>query len=164
MTISDSGRRGLTCFVSTWLNILESCAVGQEAEFAVAVIAIKLLCLAIGDVLKFRCILSSRAVGDYFFTDMHDKCAAVHHLHSAVLGAAEAAHNELTVLKHKVGGSGVVEVQVPQDVAVMVQHAGPEPGIDARAALFTLSCAGRLASQRQVCCHLTPADSTHTQH
>ena len=81
------------------------------------------------------------------------------HLHGALLGAAEAAHDQVAVLKHEVSGCSVVKVQVSQDIAVMVQHAGPECSIDARAALLTLSCAGSPSTQRQVCRYLTPADS-----
>lgn len=85
-----------------------------------------------------------------------------HHLHRALLGAAEAAHNEFTFLKNKVSRCSVVKVQVSQDIAVMVQHAGPECSIDACTALFTLSCAGCPPSQCQVCSYLTPADRTQT--
>lgn len=85
----------------------------------------------------------------------------LHHLQRDLLGAAEAAHDELTLLKHEVGGRGVVEVQVSQDVAVMVQHAGPERSVDVRATLFALSCAECSPGQRQVCSYLTPANSIH---
>lgn len=84
------------------------------------------------------------------------------HLRRTLLGAAEAAHSELTLLKHKVCRHSILKVQVSQDITVMVQHAGPECSIDACTALFTLSCAGCLSSQRQICSYLTPADSTHT--
>lgn len=84
---------------------------------------------------------------------------ALLHLQGTLLGAAEAANYELTLLKHEVGGRGVVEVQVSQDVAVMMHHAGPEGGADVRAALLALSRAGAPAAQRQVSSHLAPARS-----
>lgn len=63
------------------------------------------------------------------------------HLHGILLGAGEAAHDELTLLEHKVSRCSIVEVKVSQDVAVMVQHAGPKRSIDVGAAFVTLSCA-----------------------
>lgn len=84
------------------------------------------------------------------------------HLRRTLLGAAEAAHGELTLLKHKVCRRSILKVQVSQDITVVVQHAGPECSIDACTALFTLSRAGCPPSQRQVRSYLTPADSTHT--
>lgn len=61
------------------------------------------------------------------------------YLHRILLGAGEAAHDELTLLKHEISRCSIVEVQVSQDVAVMVQHAGPKRSIDAGTAFFTLS-------------------------
>lgn len=84
------------------------------------------------------------------------------HLQRALLGAAEAAHRQLALLEHQVGGCGVVQVQVAQDVAVMMQHARPEGGADVRAALLALSRAGAPAAQRQVRRHLAPARKHRT--
>lgn len=44
-------KRALTCFVGAWRNILESRALSQNTEFAVAVFTIKLFCLTVGKVL-----------------------------------------------------------------------------------------------------------------
>lgn len=54
------GKRALTCFTGARLNILESCAVSQNAEFGVAVLTIKLLRLAIGKVLQ-------KKINNFFF-------------------------------------------------------------------------------------------------
>ena len=86
------------------------------------------------------------------------------YLHRAVLRAVEAAHGELAVLQHQVGGRGVVEVQVAQHVAVGVQHAGPEGGADVRAALLTLGRAGQGHAQRQVGRHFTAASTQTHRH
>lgn len=91
-----------------------------------------------------------------------DLQAALIHLQRTLLGAAETAHQQLALLEHQVGGRGVVEVQVPQDVAVVVQHARPEGSADVRAALLTLSRAGAPATQCQVRSHLAPAGSIAT--
>lgn len=79
-------------------------------------------------------------------------------LQGILLGAGEAAHNELTLLEHEVNGGSVVEVQVSQDVTVKVQQAGPERSTDVGAAFFTLSRARHPPSQRQVCRYLTPVE------
>lgn len=86
----------------------------------------------------------------------------LHHLRRTILGAAEAAHNELTLLKHKVCRCSIVKVEVSQHIAVVVQHAGPEGSADACTALFTLSRAGCPSSQCQVRSDFTPADRTQT--
>lgn len=49
--LNSKCRWGLTWFVGTWWNILESCALSKNTEFAVAVFTIKFLCLTIGEVL-----------------------------------------------------------------------------------------------------------------
>lgn len=77
------------------------------------------------------------------------------HLHGALLGAAEAAHDQFTLLQHQVGRHRVVKVQVSQDIAVVVQHAGPECSRDARTALLALSRAGCPPAQGQVRSYLT---------
>lgn len=125
-------------------------------------LTVKLLCLTVGQILVrvwkrhiFRCMRWGRNEEEkkiFFFS---------FHLHGILLGAGEAAHDELTLLEHEVSRCSVVEVQVSQDVAVMVQHAGPEGSIDVGAAFFTLSCARGPPSQRQVCIYLTPADRNH---
>lgn len=45
-------RWALTCFIDARLNVLKFCALGQDAEFCVAVFTIKLLCLSVDKVLK----------------------------------------------------------------------------------------------------------------
>lgn len=55
-----------------------------------------------------------------------------------------------------------MEVQVSHDIAVVVQHAGPERGVDACVALFALSGAGGPSCERQVCSHFTPEDNTRS--
>lgn len=44
----------LTGFLFAWRNVLESCAVNQDAEFAVTVLTVELLALAIQKVLQTK--------------------------------------------------------------------------------------------------------------
>lgn len=158
-------RWALTCFVGAWLNILESCALSQDTEFAVAVFAIKLFGLSIGYVLKKK-----KKNKLYFIvlpfthkkTSHSNKQNMFQYLKEQVLRAGEAAHDEFTLLKHKVNSCSIVQVQVSQDVTVMVQHTGPECSTDACIALFTLGCAGCPSTECEICSYLTPADRTHT--
>lgn len=83
------------------------------------------------------------------------------HLHRALLGAAETAHSEVTVLKYQVNSCSVLEVQVTQDITVMVKHAGPERRTYACGAVVTLSRTGRPSSECQICSHFTPANGIH---
>lgn len=86
----------------------------------------------------------------------------VFNLQGILLGAGEAAHNEHTLLEHKVNRGSIVEVQVSQDITITVQHAGPERSTNVGAAFFTLSRAQGPSGQRQVCRYLTPAEGMRT--